>query len=152
MVNSKPLTSNQKFLLDLLIPSLYLLPLLIVFFLPKNFGFGNESLVPFGLVIGIAGLVIWIAGMACLGKALRILPEANSIVAKGVYRFIRHPIYVGIVFTHFGLFFACGSIFGIIYTFILIIPLNVIRAQLEEKAMLAKFGDRYRAYHDSTWF
>ena len=152
MVNSKPLTSNQKFLLDLLIPSLYLLPLLIVFFLPKNFGFGNESLVPFSLAIGIVGLVIWIAGMACLGKALRILPEANSIVAKGVYRFIRHPIYVGIVFTHFGLFFACGSIFGIIYTFILIIPLNVIRAQLEEEAMLAKFGDRYRAYHDSTWF
>ena len=152
MVNSKPLTSNQKFLLDLLIPSLYLLPLLIVFFLPKNFGFGNESLVPFSLAIGIVGLVIWIAGMACLGKALRILPEANSIVAKGVYRFIRHPIYVGIVFTHFGLFFACGSIFGIIYTFILIIPLNVIRAQLEEKAMFAKFGDRYRTYHDSTWF
>ena len=151
MVNSKPLTSNQKFLLDLLIPSLYLLPLLIVFFLPKNFGFGNESLVPFSLAIGIAGLVIWIAGMACLGKALRILPEANSIVAKGVYRFIRHPIYVGIVFTHFGLFFACGSIFGIVYTFILIIPLNVIRAQLEEKAMFAKFGDRYRLYHDSTW-
>ena len=152
MVNSKPLTPNQKFLLDLLIPSLYLLPLLIVFFLPKNFGFGNESLVPFSLAIGIVGLVIWIAGMACLGKALRILPEANSIVAKGGYRFIRHPIYVGIVFTHFGLFVACGSIFGIIYTFILIIPLNVIRAQLEEKAMLAKFGDRYRTYHDSTWF
>ena len=152
MVNSKPLTSNQKFLLDLLIPSLYLLPLLIVFFLPKNFGFGNESLVPFSLAIGIVGLVIWIAGMACLGKALRILPEANSIVAKGVYRFIRHPIYVGIVFTHFGLFFACGSIFGIIYTFILIIPLNIIRAQLEEKAMLIKFGDRYRVYRDSTWF
>ena len=138
--------------MDLLIPSLYLLPLLIVFFLHKNFGFGNESLVPFSLAIGIVGLVIWIAGMACLGKALRILPEANSIVAKGVYRFIRHPIYVGIVFTHFGLFFACGSIFGIIYTFILIIPLNVIRAQLEEKAMFAKFGDCYRIYHDSTWF
>ena len=66
--------------------------------------------------------------------------------------FIRHPIYVGIAFTHFGLFSACGSIFGIIYTFILIIPLNVIRAQLEEKAMFAKFGDCYRIYHDSTWF
>ena len=152
MFNLKSLASNQKFLLNLLVPFLYLLPLLIVFFLPKNFGFGYERLVPFSLAIGMFGLAIWIAGMVCLGKALKVLPEANSIVGKGVYRFIRHPIYVGIVFTHFGLFFACGSIFGIIYTFILIIPLNVIRAQLEEKAMLVKFGDRYRTYHDSTWF
>ena len=152
MFNPKSLTPNQKFLLNLLVPSLYLLPLLIVFFLPKNFGFGNESLVPFSIAIGISGLVVCIAGMACLGKALKVLPEANSIVAKGIYRFIRHPIYVGIVFTHFGLFFACGSIFGIIYTFSLIIPLNIIRAQLEEKALLSKFGERYRTYHDSTWF
>ena len=92
MFAQKSLTPNQKFLLSLLIPSLYLLPLLIVFFLPKNFGFGNESLIPFGLAIGMSGLTIWISGMACLGKALNVLPEANSIVAKGIYRFIRHPI------------------------------------------------------------
>ena len=151
MFNPKSLTPNQKFLFNLLIPSLYLIPLLIVFFMPKNFGFGNESLVPFSIAIGMSGLAVWIAGMACLGKALKVLPAANSIVAKGIYRFIRHPIYVGIVFTHFGLFFACGSIFGIIYTFALIIPLNVIRAQLEEKALFSKFGERYSAYRDSTW-
>jgi len=151
MFNLKSLTSNQKLFLDLLIPSLYLLPLLIVFFLPKNFGFGIEKLIPYSLVIGMAGLAIWISGMVSLGKALRVLPEAGSIVARGVYRFIRHPIYVGIIFTHLGLFFACGSTFGIIYTFILIIPLNIFRAHLEEKAMFAKFGERYRSYHDSTW-
>ena len=151
MFDPKSLTPNQKFLFSLLIPSLYLLPLLIVFFLPKNFGFGNEKLVPYSLAIGMLGLTIWIAGMACLGKALRVLPEANSIVAKGIYRFIRHPIYVGIVFTHFGLFFACGSIFGMFYTFFLIIPLNVIRAQLEERALFSKFGEHYRNYHNSTW-
>jgi hypothetical protein len=50
------------------------------------------------------------------------------------------------------LFFACGSTFGISYTFVLIIPLNVIRAQLEEKALLSKFGGRYLSYHNSTWF
>ena len=151
MFDPKLLTSNQKIFLDIIIPSLYLLPLLIVFFLPKNFGFGNENLVPFCLAIGIAGLVLWIAGMTCLGKALRVLPGADSIIAKGVYRFIRHPIYVGIIFTHFGLFCACGSAFGLIYLFVLVVPLNIIRAQSEEKAMFAKFGDRYRAYHDSTW-
>ena len=152
MFGSKLLTPKQKFFLDLSIPSLYLIPLLIVFFLPKDFGFGNENLVPFSLAIGISGLVLWIAGMACLGKALRILPGADSIVARGVYRFIRHPIYLGIVLTHFGLFFACGSIFGMIYLFVVIIPLNVTRSQLEEKAMFTKFGDHYRAYHNLTWF
>ena len=104
MFDQKSLTSQQKFFLDLSIPSLYLLPLLIVFFLPKNFGFGNENLVSYSLTVGMSGLALWIAGMACLGKTLRILPGADSIVAKGIYRFIRHPIYVGIVLTHFGLF------------------------------------------------
>ena len=146
------LTSNQKFFFNISVPSLYLLPLLIVFFLPKNFGFGNEDLVPYSLSVGISGLALWITGMAYLGKALRILPGADIIVARGVYCFIRHPIYVGIVFTHFGLFFACGSTFGMIYLFVIIIPLNIIRAQLEEKAMFAKFGDQYRNYHNSTWF
>ena len=112
MFNPKSLTPNQKFLLNLLIPSLYLLPLLIVFFLPKNFGFGNESLVPFSIAIGMSGLAVWIAGMACLGKALKVLPEANSIVAKGIYRFIRHPIYAGIVFTHLGLFLLAVQYLG----------------------------------------
>ena len=152
MIDPKLLTPNQKMFLDFSIPSLYLLPLLVVFFLPKNFGFGNENLVPFSLAIGMSGLALWITGMACLGKALRILPGADSIVGRGIYRFIRHPIYVGIGLTHFGLFFACGSTFGIIYTSILIIPMNIIRAQLEEKAMFSRFGERYRAYHDSTWF
>ena len=152
MFNPKLLTSNQKFFLELSIPSLYLLPLLIVFFLPKNFGFGNENLVPFSLAIGISGLALWIAGMACLGRALRILPGADSIVARGIYRFIRHPIYVGIALTHFGLFFSCGSIFGMIYLFAITIPLNVIRAQMEEKALSKKFGDRYHSYHNLTLF
>ena len=129
-----------------------MISLLIVFFLPKNFGFGNENLVPFSLAIGMSGLALWITGMACLGKALRILPGADSIVGRGIYRFIRHPIYVGIVLTHFGLFFACGSVFGMIYLFVIVIPLNIIRAQFEEKAMFTKFGDRYRAYHNLTWF
>ena len=152
MFDQRLLTSNQKNFLNLFLPTLYLIPLLVVFFLPKNFGFGNENLVPFSLAIGLLGLILWIAGMACLGKALKILPGADSIVAKGIYRFIRHPIYVGIVLTHFGLFFSCGSIFGIIYLFIIIIPLNFIRAQLEEKAMFIKFGNRYRTYHNLTWF
>ena len=152
MFNPKLLTPNQKNFFNLSVPLLYLLPLLIVFFLPKNFGFGNANLVPFSLTIGLSGLALWVTGMACLGKALRVLPETDSIVARGVYRFIRHPIYVGIVLTHFGLFFACGSTFGMIYLFVIIIPLNIIRAQFEEKAMFSKFGARYRAYHNLTWF
>ena len=145
-------TPQQKLFLDLLIPSLYLLPLLIVFFLPKNFGFGNANIVPYSLAIGMSGLALWITGMSYLGKALRVLPGAEKIIARGIYRFIRHPIYVGIILTHLGLFVACGSIFGMVYLFAVIVPLNFIRARLEEKAMSIKFGDRYHAYRNLTWF
>ena len=98
------------------------------------------------------GLLLWILAMLHLGKSLAVLPGAESLVARGVYRYIRHPIYVGITLTLLGLLFACGSVFGMAYFFVVVIPLNLFRARQEEKALAEKFGDHYLQYRDKTWF
>jgi protein-S-isoprenylcysteine O-methyltransferase Ste14 len=152
MVDFNSLSSNQRFALNLLVPFLYLLPLLVAWFSPKNFAFGYSQMMGVSLATGMAGLLLWILAMFHLGKSLAVLPGSDSLVARGVYRYIRHPIYLGITLTLFGLLFACGSVFGMVYLVLVVIPLNLFRAQKEEQALAERFGDHYLEYRDKTWF
>lgn len=80
------------------------------------------------------------------------MPGANEIVALGVYKYLRHPMYVGITLTFCGLFLAIGSTVGMVYLFVIVIPLNLMRASLEEIALIEQFGDSYRDYMKKTLF
>ncbi len=135
-----------------LVPSLYLLALAAAWFAPKHFGFGIRSLVYVGLAVGLSGVALWIVAMIHLGTSLAVLPGGERLVTRGVYRFLRHPLYLGIDMTLFGLFLAVGSTVGLIYFFVVVLPLNIIRSRLEEKALLQKFGEQYQIYRQHTWF
>ena len=123
-----------------------------IYFSEKNFGFGHPELVPIALSVGGVGMVVWIFGMVALGKSLAVLPGTDALKTGGIYKYFRHPIYVGINLTLFGLLSASGSVFGMGYMALVVIPLNIYRARQEEKALLEKFGDSYRAYCEKTWF
>jgi protein-S-isoprenylcysteine O-methyltransferase Ste14 len=135
-----------------LVPSLYLLALAVAWFTPKHFGFGQRELVYVGLAVGLSGVVLWIVAMIQLGKSLAVLPGGDRLVTQGVYRYLRHPVYLGIDMTLFGLFLAVGSTMGMVYFFVVVLPLNMIRSRFEEKALLRKFGDPYETYRQHTWF
>ena len=135
-----------------LVPSLYLLALVVAWFSPKHFGFGVRPLVYIGLAVGLSGVVLWIVAMIHLGKSLMVLPGGDRLVTQGVYRYLRHPVYLGIDMTLLGLFLAVGSTMGMVYFFVVVLPLNIIRSRFEEKALLRKFGDQYEIYRQHTWF
>jgi len=141
-----------KLLLSIFIPSLYLLPMIAIYLLPKDFGFGYRFLVYFGLSCAAIGLGLWIWAMAVLGDRLAVFPGAKSLARNGIYRIFRHPIYVGITFTLFGFILACGSTVGMVYLIVVVLPLNRFRAAKEEQALLEKFGDDYRNYLNETLF
>ena len=152
MVDFKSLSSNHRFALNVFVPLLYFFPLAVIYFSPKNFGFGHPELVPIALIIGGLGMGIWILGMVSLGKSLAVLPGTDALKTRGIYKYLRHPIYIGINLTLFGLLAACGSVFGMLYMAVLVVPLNIYRSREEEKALLEKFGDSYRAYRKTTFF
>tara|TARA_Y100001934_G_scaffold262353_1_gene336720 strand:- start:896 stop:1354 length:459 start_codon:yes stop_codon:yes gene_type:complete len=152
MFEIKNLSAKQLFLLNILVPSLYLLPLLFAYLGPKNFGFGYEELVYTGLAIGTVGVVLWILSMLTLGPSLAVLPGTDRLVTRGIYRYLRHPIYVGIVLTLSGLFLACGSSICLLYVFTVVIPLNIFRARAEEKALHQQLGNAYQQYRTNTFF
>ena len=152
MLNIKNLSSNQRFLLNIVVPLAYLLPLVLAYFGPKNFGFGFRGLVYVGLSFGAVGVLLWISAMWSLGSSLAVLPGTDQLVTKGVYRIFRHPVYIGIVLTLTGLFVACGSIPCLIYVVVVVIPLNIFRAWAEEKVLLDQLGPTYQEYKNSTIF
>jgi protein-S-isoprenylcysteine O-methyltransferase Ste14 len=111
-----------------------------------------RPLVYAGLTVGLSGVALWIVAMIYLGKSLAVLPGGERLVTRGVYRYLRHPVYLGIDMALFGLFLAVGSMVGMIYFFVVVLPLNIIRSRFEEKALLQKFGDPYETYRKQTWF
>lgn len=148
----RPLGPRLRLALDIGLPFLYLLPLVVAWFSPKNFAFGFPALVPYLLALGFFGWLLVVMAMAQMGRALRVLPGAERLVVGGVYKYIRHPIYIGLVLNLLGLLAACGSTVGVVYVFVVVIPLNLVRARLEERALLRQFGESYQAHLDRTWF
>lgn len=47
-----------------------------------------------------AGLAIVIAGKITLGRSFALLPANRGVVSTGLYRVVRHPIYMGYLVTH----------------------------------------------------
>lgn len=152
MLDIKSLSSNQRFFLNILVPMLYLLPLVFAYLGPKNFGFGIRGLVYAGLSVGAVGVLLWLAAMWSLGSSLAVLPGTDKLVTKGLYRVVRHPVYIGIVLTLTGLFVACGSVPCLVYVMVVVVPLNFFRAKAEEKVLLEQLGPAYQQYKDSTLF
>jgi protein-S-isoprenylcysteine O-methyltransferase Ste14 len=54
----------------------------------------------------IIGLAIVIAGKLTLGRSFGLMPANRGIVSSGVYRLVRHPIYLGYLITHVAFIFA----------------------------------------------
>jgi hypothetical protein len=55
---------------------------------------------PVSVVVGGVGLLIVVAGKVSLGYSFGLLPAHRGLVDGGVYRFVRHPIYLGYILTH----------------------------------------------------
>jgi protein-S-isoprenylcysteine O-methyltransferase Ste14 len=61
-----------------------------------------EPLASEALTVGVSaiGLLIVIAGKMSLGRSFGLMPANRGIVSSGLYRFVRHPIYLGYLVTH----------------------------------------------------
>ena len=103
-----------------------------------------------GLALVVAGAALWLAARWQLGAAFTPRAEARTLVTGGVYRLIRHPIYVGAEVLAAGLFVYMG-LYPLLLLALISIPRQRQRARDEEAVLEAAFGDCYRSYRRSTW-
>ena len=74
---------------------------------------------------------------------------AGSLVKQGVYRYIRHPQYTGLLLLSFGMMAEWATI-PMLLLYPVMIGMYVRLAKREENDMLVEFGDEYKAYMNAT--
>jgi protein-S-isoprenylcysteine O-methyltransferase Ste14 len=105
--------------------------------------------VPLGLSVACA--ILWFVARRQLGVAFSVRPEAHQLVTTGLYAKLRHPIYVFGTMAFLLVLLALQGWQALVIWAILI-PVQVIRAQREEKVLTEAFGAEYEMYRSSTWF
>jgi protein-S-isoprenylcysteine O-methyltransferase Ste14 len=99
----------------------------------------------------ISGLLFYVLGM--LFTIVAVLNFAtspkNKLITKGLYRFSRNPVYIGMLLMQIGLGIACASWLYLLLTVALMILLNA-NLPAEERYCLYRYGDDYRKYLNRT--
>lgn len=109
--------------------------------------------------------VRWIGvGLGAIGGALRLLPvfvlgrrfsglvaiqKEHSLVTTGLYAWIRHPSYLGLLLTVLGWALVFRSGVGLIIA-ALFVPIILARIGAEERLLASQFGTEYDAYRART--
>lgn len=138
--------------LDLVFVSVQLL-LFIIYLLPVEWGvFSVNSIFKIiSMVVFAMGFLILVMALLRLKSNLTPFPSPKSnatLIQSGLYKYIRHPIYTGIIFTALGLGFYDESLWKIFIALALWL-LFYLKSGYEEK-QLSKTFPQYLAYRKKT--
>ena len=103
-----------------------------------------------GLMAVACGLLVWT--FRSLGSNLTdtvVTRQAHTMVAHGPYRWIRHPLYTTVALLTVAISLITANWF-LLATGVAVFSLLVVRTRTEEANLVARFGDRYRAYMKRT--
>jgi protein-S-isoprenylcysteine O-methyltransferase Ste14 len=124
------------------------------------FLFGVRSFWPAGplplyqavsLAVAAVAFCFFAAARIQLGQSFSVAAKAKHLVTTGIYSRIRNPIYVfgGLLIAAF-LVFIGRPVF--LLAFVVLIPVQIVRARAESRVLEETFGEEYRAYKARTWF
>ena len=106
-----------------------------------------------GLAVMLFGIVIRGTAIAQLGRFhtpnVAIL-EDHRLLDTGLYAYVRHPSYLGALIAFFGFSVALGNWLSMLVIMAITPLIYLYRMREEDAALLAAFGDSYRAYCTRT--
>ena len=110
-------------------------------------GFGMDLWTIIGAVVTLAGMIIVAVGWITIYRAT----QRDELVTSGIYRYSRHPQYVGIVLIAFGWFLGWPTILTTLI-FPVLVYFYYKAAKKEEKEVMEELGDskRYQSYRRNT--
>ena len=106
-----------------------------------------------GLLISITSFIIRRSAIRALGRfwSLHVeMREGHEFVQTGPFAYARHPVYFSMILELLGTGMMLGAWWTLTAVFLLFIPTMIARIRIEERAMVAQFGDAYRAYMRHT--
>ncbi len=131
----------------------------VAFFLVFSHSFHSGWLVarfvPESSAAGLAGLLVTLAGLAFaawsrlqLGgnwSAAATVKEDHTLICRGPYAIVRHPIYTGLVLGLLGTAIVLGEVRGLLGCGLLFVAF-VLKSKSEEVFMLQTFDGQYVRY------
>jgi protein-S-isoprenylcysteine O-methyltransferase Ste14 len=116
---------------------------------------GRESSVAWtGLILTFLGIAVAIWARHCLGQywsARVTLKQDHRLIRNGPYRWVRHPIYTGMLIGAIGRALTLGEWRGVLAAVLLLVT-HSLKARREESMLSREFGDEYRSYRQTTGF
>ena len=104
-----------------------------------------------GFMIGLCGGIPVIMALIALNENISPFPspkESAVLVQHGIFKYVRHPIYTGILISCYGFAFYKANLFQIIIATLLLL-LFIYKAGYEERLLEKKFKD-YSVYKKKT--
>ena len=152
--SKEPLSSRLPVIVGLLLGFLLMLA-------PGWFGsFFGRRFLPESDVLYFAGLALLIFGVYWAFWARAILgtnwsgrvtiKEDHELITGGPYRWVRHPIYTGVLFSFLGTALALGRV-GNLFAIAVMLAIFFQKIRLEEKVLDQHFGEKYVEYRRKTY-
>ncbi len=83
-------------------------------------------------------MAIALPAMASLGRSFSLTPQARRVTTTGVYRLVRHPLYLGESLNVIGIMVGIGSV-TVVLAALVVVAGEVARAVLEERLLRRTF-------------
>jgi len=118
------------------------------------FGYTGIGVLPdwtyyLGLSLSLLGNLIWFWGYQTLGRYYSqaiVIYQGHHLVERGPYRFVRHPMYTGLILVYVGIGWAAQSWAAVVLTSLATTIFGAYRIPVEEKALTSEFGEQYASY------
>jgi protein-S-isoprenylcysteine O-methyltransferase Ste14 len=121
--------------------------------MPSNL-FGNAHwLIVAAIFLLIAGVALRWTAILSLGKAFSsnvAIRSTQTIFQGGLYRFLRHPSYTGMLVVFFAVGLEERNWISLLVIMVLTTAALLYRIHVEEKALHEAFGEQYAAYCRQT--
>jgi len=142
-------------LIGLLTPFIFILAYLENLYIIAPFiPIWNEPIVGYiGIILIVLGAIIMVASRIQLGKygtPVIHTGEDHKLATKGLYKYVRHPMYFGATMMMLGPFIAFRGLFVFIIIIFYYLIVMKMRMQMEEEILIGAFGDEYRDYMKRT--
>lgn len=114
---------------------------------------GNGFIAKTGFVLILIGLIVRWWAILSLRRYFTVnvsIRNTHELVAKGIYKYVRHPSYAGSLLSFFGLGIAFSNWLVTLIIFVPILFAFLRRMRIEEDVLRKHFGEAYDQYSKNT--